>query len=106
MTAIEPGDKFVIEYGNGHRMTVAALTLNQKRALTTKIDEIQEAQEENKIGKIYDLVADVLSVAVGEKNAATLADKVDDEMAMDIVNAVMAKNSLTEDDLGKSESPH
>ena len=106
MTAIEPGDKFVIEYGNGHRMTVAALTLNQKKALTLKIDDIQEAQKENKIGKIYNLVAEVLSVAIGEEEAAALGDTVDDEMAMDIVNEVMAKNSLSEEDLGKSESPH
>ena len=103
MTAIEPGDKFVIGYGNGHSLEVGALSLRQKRLLTAELAKIQKAQADNKIDEIYELVGSVLEVAIGQSATADIIDSVDEDMAMEIVNAVMSKTALTEDEVKKSE---
>lgn len=103
MTFIEPGEPFEIEYGNGHRLTVKALGLRQKRLLTAKTREIVAASEANRGLEVFDMIDEVLRIAVGDEQAEKLVDLVDEEMAMEIATAVLSKQSLSEDDKKKSE---
>lgn len=106
MTAIEPGDKFVIKYGKGHQLEVKALSLRQSRMLSAKTSEMVKAEEQERGLEIFDLCEQALIIAIGEESAEAIIDTVDAEMAMEIATAVMTKQALSEEDRKKSESPH
>ncbi len=104
MAVIEPGDKFEIEYGKGHRLEVSALSLRQSRALSAKVKELVAAEQNGRGLDLFDLTEEALALAVGDEDSAALADEVDAEVAMDIATKVLSKQALSEDDKKKPES--
>lgn len=106
MTAIEPGEIFTIEYGREHQLEVRALGMRQQKALVYAIAEAAAAEASQDLKAIIDTTDKALEYAVGAETAEALRDEVDMEMAMEIAGKVLGKQSVSEDEKKKSESPH
>lgn len=94
--AIEPGQEFEVEYGNGKRTTVVALSLRKKAELGRLMKTIQSSRDASNFEHIIQLVSGVKPDATEE-----FFDTIDETMAMEIVSATM---TLTEAEQKKSES--
>lgn len=122
---IEPGEPFTIEYGNGHELTVIALAGRKQGQVLTLLTEIGRAEETKDYSFAAELVEKALAVCLGggaeggneteparqkreaaNAKAAEMFDTVlDIESASDIVRSTLNKQSLSEADKKKSESP-
>ena len=124
MPAIEPGEKFTIEYGNGHRLEVTALAGRKQGRVLALLSAIGQAEETKSYHLATDKLEEALAICLGggseggneseterqkreaaNAHAAELFDTVlDFESAADVVRATLGKQSLSEDDKKKLES--
>ena len=106
MSAITPGDKFEVSYGNGHKLQVVALSLRQKREVTGMLTKIQTLQEDpTSIGLLFELCEDMLRICCPDL-PDHLLDEIDEKMAMEVVSNTIGLASVSEEDAKKSGSPH
>lgn len=102
MASIEPGEKFLVGYGNGKSVEVQALGMRQKRAVLKLIITLQAGGDPD---TVFSAAEEALRVFIpGMKDE--FLDSINEAMAMDILKAAIAEQSLSEDDRKKSESPH
>lgn len=103
MTSIEPGEKFSIEYGNGHTVEVVALNMRQRRALIKLLAAVQDADPHEALDSIEEALRCCFPAELNADIFDELVDSLDEEMAMEIVQKTMEKQRLSEDERGKSE---
>jgi hypothetical protein len=102
MSKIEPGDKFKVQYGNDRTVEVIALNMRQRRNM---IKLMLSAQDENNPVQSLEAIEEALQICVVDCSEEFI-DSIDEEMAMQIITATMEKQQLSDEELGKSESPH
>lgn len=102
MSAIEPGDRFFVGYGNGHKIEVVALSMRQRREVVKGVETVAG---DSKAVDAYDAIEEALKRCC-PNITDEIIEKLDEEMAMQIIQATMQKAALSEDDKKKSESPH
>jgi len=98
MGAIEPGEKFTIEYGNGHKLEVAALSFRQRHNLAKLMDKLVVA----KGAEQFEVIEEALRFCVPGMDDALL-DTIDDTMAAEIIHKVRKSSTVSEDERKKSE---
>jgi hypothetical protein len=98
MGAIEPGEKFEIEYGNGHKLEVVALSFRQRHALAKVVDKVIAAKGSEQ----FEAIEEALRICVPACSEAFL-DTIDDAMAGEIVEKVRQNAAISEDERKKSE---
>jgi hypothetical protein len=126
MAAIEPGERFTVEYGNGHQLEVIALAGRKQGRVLSLLSDIGKAEETREYHLAGDKVEEALAICLGggseggneseterqkresaNAKAADLFDTVlDFESAADIVRSTLSKQALSEDDKKKLELPH
>lgn len=97
MSAIEPGDKFTVGYGNGHTIEVVALSMRQRREVVKGVETVAG---DSKAVDAFDAIENALKQCCPDINDE-LIDTLDEEMAMQIIQATMQKAALSEDDRKK-----
>jgi len=100
MGAIEPGEKFTIEYGNGHKLEVVALSFRQRHALAKVVDKLFVAKGSDQ----FEVIEEALKICVPNCSEAFL-DTIDDAMASEIIGKVRKNAMVGDDERKKSESP-
>ena len=106
---IEPGERFAVEYGNKRQVEVVCLAGGKLGRLIRLLSDIQASESNNKTVEAFeDYVPSALAICLGDEASAKTMweDSLDMESAMQIIQATIAKQAVTGDDLGKSESPH
>ena len=107
MAFIEPGQLFEIEFGNGHKLEVAALAGRKQGQLQKMLGKIAMCEANGNAESLLEMVEEALAICVGAEKAAEMFDtSVDCELAMQICQKTMLKQVLSEDERKKSESPH
>lgn len=101
MTKIEPNEVFKVAYGNDHSIEVRALNMRQRRSMLKLLNDLKE--DSNPVDTL-DIIEECLKMCVVECSDDWI-DTLDEEMAMQVVQATMEKQSISGDELGKSESP-
>lgn len=76
--------------------------MRQRRQLIKLLGDLKE--DGNPVDTL-DIIEDCLKMCVIDC-ADEWIDTLDEEMAMQVVQATMERQALSEDELGKSESPH
>ena len=106
MTALEPGDRFKVSYGNDHVIEVVALSGRQKRSLIAMFEEIKELQTSaaSKV-RLFEITEDALRLCCPDITDEQI-DKMDEQHQMEIAGKTLAKAALSEDELKKLELPH
>lgn len=99
MANIEPGEKFTIGYGNGHKLEVVALNMRQRRQIIGLLSSVQNAADENPV-EALEAIEKALGLCCPDLDAEFI-DSLDEEMAMQIVQSTMEKAGLSEDERGK-----
>ena len=101
MTAIEPGEKFKVSYGNGHEIEVTALSGRQKRKVLSLIDEVSQLQTSaSSKARLFDIAEEAFLICV--PNATDeLIDRMDERMQIEIVGKTLSGISLSDDDKKK-----
>src|SRR5690606_23780120 len=102
MAMIEPGEKFLVGYGNGKSVEVQALGMRKKREALKLLRVVQSGGDPD---SVFGAVEGMLRHFIPEMQDEFL-DSINEKMAMDIVTAAIAEQSLSEDERKKSESPH
>ena len=101
MAAIEPGEKFIVGYGNGHEVEVVALSLRQKRTVTKDLKQVQELKTDaGSLDQLYEICDRMLRECLGDV-AEDLIDRIDETMAMEIVGKTLGCAALTEEERKK-----
>ena len=100
---IQAGDEFQISFGGGKVLTAKALTLGQQRKLSKCVSKLIKIEESGDGLALFDLADEALKIAVPD-DAKRLVDEIDAEQAIEIATKVLGKQSLSDDELGKSES--
>ena len=101
MANIEPGEKFTVQYGNGHEVEVVALNMRQRRDVIRLLAAVQDVSPVEALESI-EAALGFCCPSISDE----FVNSLDEEMAMEIVQATMEKQRLSEDERGKSESPH
>jgi hypothetical protein len=103
---LEPGERFTIEYGNSHQISVVALSARAKRRLVAMIKEIQTLQPQGVDGleRLYELAEEGVKVCVPDITDAQL-EAMDEQQQLEIVGKTLAGASPTEEQQKKLESP-
>lgn len=101
MTPIEPGQEFTIEYGNGHRLKVKALSLRQRRDLVRIVESVQQVQNKS---ELFDAVEAGLNLCL-PNDAERLLDTIDEAMGMQIIIAVLSTTAVDDDQKKESGLP-
>lgn len=99
MAKLEPGETFEIEYAGGKTTKVLALSLRQKRTVTTMLSQVQSLSGDER-NKVYDLIAEMLELCV-PGDAEELMDKIDEADAMEIVGLTLGGSAMQEADKKK-----
>lgn len=102
MSRIEPNEEFFVKYGNDHSVKVRALNMRQKRNMLKLLNDLKE--DSNPVDTL-DIIEKCLPMCVVDYSDEWL-DTLDEEMAMQVVQATMERQSLSSEELGKLESPH
>lgn len=105
MSSIEPGDRFVVEYGTkGRTIEAVALSLRAKRKLIGLVQAVENAGKEKDPVALFDQVEAALRICVPDLTDAQF-DTIDEATAMEIVEQTIAGQDLSADERKKSESP-
>lgn len=105
MGFVEPGEKFVVEYGNGRRIDAVGLTFRQERELA-KVED--QAREMDTAEAVWDVFEKSLPIALPHKSEQQISDLLDTlnlRLLQELVKAVLRGQSLSEDDRKKPDSP-
>ena len=98
MGAIEPGEKFTIEYGNGHKLEVMALSFRQRHALAKMCDRMIAV----KGAEQFEIIEEALRFCVpGMKDE--LPDVIDDITAAEIIRKVRMGSTISDEERKKSD---
>jgi hypothetical protein len=100
MELIEPGDLFKVAYGNGKEIEVKALSLRHKRALVGAMAVVSNP-ETSPVDKLQG-IEDALKLCVPDL-PDHLLDTLDEQTAMQIVSATIAKGQVSKEQEKKSE---
>ena len=104
MVAIEPGEKFTIEYGKGHQIEVVALNGRQRIEATKCVAEMQRASKEGDIdaqAKALEWLEQVTRFCAPSMTDEMI-DKTDDELQIQIISQTMMKASIEVEEAKKS----
>jgi hypothetical protein len=103
---IEPGERFAVEYGNNRQVEVICLAGGKLGRLVRLLSDIQASEANNKTVEAFeDYVPNALAICLGDEAIAKTMweESLDMESAMQIIQATIGKQALSEDELGKSE---
>lgn len=101
MPAIEPGERFTVSYGNDHTIEVVALSLRQKRQVTSDLKQVQQLKDSpESIGMLYEICEAMLRSCVPDIDESLL-DELDETMAMEIVGNTLGVAAVSEDEAKK-----
>lgn len=90
MPAIEPGERFTVEYGNGHKTNVVALSLRQKRKIMQLLLHVQDLKITTaSIDDLYAKCEEMVRMCCPDITEEQL-DKLDESLAMEIASATLA----------------
>jgi len=109
MRAIEPGEPFPVEYGNGKKLTLYAVSSRQERQMARDEAETKTSDDPE---KQWDFATTCLRHYLPESRMsdedfeALAFDKMNLATLWDVLRKANATTHLTEDDEKKSESPH
>ena len=93
--ALEPGETFEIEYGNGHTIQVVALSLRQKRRITQLLLQVQNLEVTvESIDELYSNCEDMVRMCCPDITDEEL-DKLDERLSMEIASNTLAGAALT-----------
>ena len=94
MPAIEPGEPFTVQYGNGHTIEVVALSLRQKRLITQLLISVQNLTVtaesiDDLYGKCEDMVRMCCPTVTEEQ-----MEQLDECLSMEIASNTLAGAAL------------
>jgi len=98
MGAIEPGEKFTIEYGKGHKLEVVALSFRQRHNLAKMLDRMVAS----KGAEQFEVIEEALRFCVPGMSDSLL-DTIDDITAAEIIRKVRMGSTISDDERKKSE---
>ena len=102
---IVPGELFEIEV-SGQKIQVRCLSLRDKRKLVAMLKQVSQAERSiDGTEQVYALVSDALAIACGDTLADQLLDRLDDRMAMEVINKTLAGHVVNGDQKKESASP-
>lgn len=104
---LEPGEPYEIEYGNGHSLSVVALSARQKKKLVSILQAVQslDTKQIDSLSTLYDLAEEGLKICSPGITDEQI-EKMDEQQQMEVIGKTLAGALPTAGEQKKSESPH
>lgn len=104
MAYLEPGERFTVNYGNGHTIEVVALSGRQKRKVMSLVEEVSQIQAVTKSKtRLFDIAEEAFLLCCPDASDE-LMDRLDERLQLEIVGQTLQGATLSDDDKKKSAS--
>lgn len=105
MAVLSPGDSFTVELSNGLKVDAVALSFRQERAVTQLEDEAAKCKKTSDVWDVAEKLMRSALPSLKDAEVSELLDKLNLQLAQELVQKVLNHQSLSGDDKKKPASP-
>lgn len=106
MGFVEPGEPFVVQYGNGREVDAVGLSFRQERLLAKAEDDARSLNSAESVWEHFEKVLPVALPHKTEEQIDQLLDTLNLRLLQELIKGVLQGQKLSEDDRKKEESSH